>query len=151
MNFLDADSSVEYYNRMELTMAQFKFLGFLEMKVWKPFIVCGNYGYYIKDILFKVLFRQDLDDCYKTLIDNLQDPSTLWTGWLIDHCDFGKRIDVTFFEYEPIPDGIADRNNYLWNDNGIDKTSDNCIDVKTLLSKRYHPLLEAAFDWVVAE
>ena len=77
-----------------------------------------------------MIFKQDLDDCYKTLISNIEDLSTLYTGWIMDNCEFGDDTDITFFQWAPIED-YADTDYFLIENTGTD-TDDfdqsNCWD-----------------------
>lgn len=121
---------------------------FVQLTTWEPLIFCPNAGYLIKDIIFKVIFKQNLDDCYKTLINNIEDLSTLGNGWIMDSCDFGDGADVTFFEWAPI-ESIADEEGFWIESTGINFNSKTCWNLGSLMGLSMRPLMELGFEYLV--
>lgn len=129
---LDLGTEVDYSGEVQVSFDQFKAQVFAQLKFWKGVIICPNAGYRLKDIIFKVIFQQSLDDCYKILINNLTDLSTLWEGWPMDSCEFGTDAEVTFFEWTPVDyigTDIADEYQYWVEADDADRSSDTCWNV----------------------
>lgn len=116
---------------------------------WQGFIICPNAGYRLKDIIFSVIFQQTLDDCYKILINNLTDLSTLWEGWPMDSCEPGTDAEVTFFEWTPVDyigADIADEYQYWIEPDDADRTSSTCWDIGGMLGLAPNSMLTSLYD-----
>jgi hypothetical protein len=139
-DWIDEDTNADFYTDTQFAFTQFKASVFVQIIVWEGLIFCPNAGYYIKDIVFQTIFQQMLDDCYKTLIDNMEDLSTLWTGWIMDNCEYGDDADVTFFEWEPLPTSVADEYQYWIESTGTNYESSTCLDLGQYVGLSENPL-----------
>lgn len=74
------------------------------MRVWKNNYLCFNAGYTLEDILFTVIGAMKFQDCYWTLVKDLED----WTHYndpaytFPEDCSSSNDEDITFYTWNPI-------------------------------------------------
>lgn len=81
------------------------------MRAWKNYYFCFNGGWTIQDILFQIIAAMKFQNCYFTIIKNLED----WTHWddyaktnadgtpgWPEDCSSSNDADITVWSWNPI-------------------------------------------------
>lgn len=82
---------------------QFTWNAFLSLIVNENFELCPGFGVENETILLKVLWTMKFWNCSKTLVDDLADFSSTWTGYeakYFQDCSQSNNAEVIFYEKE---------------------------------------------------
>ena len=87
----------------ELTfdLDQFKTNWFISMIFNEDFAVCPGFGWEANQVLLRILWTMKFWNCSKTLINDLADFSTTWTGYnaqYFEDCNQSNNAEVILFE-----------------------------------------------------
>lgn len=94
-----------YYQDFTATVLEFDAAFFGELQVWWNYEdfgsdtrdLCWGYGYDIEDIDIDVIINLWIKECYKTLLDNLEDPFGSLDDFFTWECSESTTQDVNFY------------------------------------------------------
>ena len=90
-------------NTVTFDLDQFKSNLFISLIFTNDYKLCTGIGYDIEKILFRVLFTMNFWNCKKTLVDDLTDYSSTWTGYnakYFEDCSSSSSAEIIIFEKE---------------------------------------------------
>jgi len=90
-------------NTVTFDLDQFKSNLFISLIFTNDYKLCTGIGYDIEKILFRVLFTMNFWNCKKTLVDDLTDYSSTWTGYnakYFEDCSSSNNAEIIIFEKE---------------------------------------------------
>lgn len=90
-------------NTVTFDLDQFKANAFISLIFNENFEVCPGIGWEAERVLFRVLYTMKFWNCDKTLIDDLADYSTTWTGYdakYFEDCTESNDEEIILFEKE---------------------------------------------------
>ena len=92
-----------WINNVTFDLDQFTYNLFLSLIVNENFELCPGFGIENETILLKVLWTMKFWNCSKTLVDDLADFSSTWTGYeakYFQDCSQSNNAEVIFYEKE---------------------------------------------------
>ena len=92
-----------WINNVTFDLDQFTYNLFLSLIVNENFQLCPGMGVENETILLKVLWTMKFWNCSKTLVDDLADFSSTWTGYeakYFQDCSQSNNAEVIFYEKE---------------------------------------------------
>jgi hypothetical protein len=142
-----------YYSEIKATVEDFQAGVFVEGTAWWDWstttatrMFCYGAGYAVDTITFAFWLANHINDCYKTILDDLEDPGKAFTNKEEDflewsYCEESDEVDVPIFEYSFF-DESADQEVYWVGETPAQDASTGC----TAALFTGNPWLESAFD-----
>ena len=92
-----------WVNVITADLDQFKVNMFISLIINENFEVCPGLGWETQRVLFKILWTMKMWNCSKTLVNDLADFSSTWTGYdakYFEDCAQSNNVEVIFYEKE---------------------------------------------------